>query len=66
LFLIRCGDGPARYGRSRRFVQTFQPHVACRPKQVRADLADLEWRDEYAVRPPGEQPGEVGLAQAQG
>ena len=46
--------------------QALQPHVAGRPKQIRADLALLEGRDEYAVRTAGEQPGQVGLAQAKG
>jgi|HubBroStandDraft_3_1064219.scaffolds.fasta_scaffold329182_2 hypothetical protein len=46
--------------------QTLKPHVASSAKQVGADLALLEWRDENAVGPSRKQPRQIGLAQARG
>ena len=43
----------------------FQSHQAGVAKQVRADLALLEWRQVDAVDAPRQQPGKVGLAHRQ-
>jgi hypothetical protein len=57
-------SGPIRPIRTLRY-QALKAHVARRLEQVRADLALLEWRNEYPVRATGEQTREVGLAHRQ-
>ena len=42
--------------------QPLKPHVAGSPKQIRANLALFERRNENAIGPTSQQPGEVGLA----
>jgi hypothetical protein len=45
--------------------QPFQAHETRMAKQLRADVALLEWRQMDAVDATREQPGQVGLAHRQ-
>jgi hypothetical protein len=46
--------------------QPFEAELAGMPEQVRSDLTLLERRNVNAVDPPGQDTGQVGLAQRQG
>jgi hypothetical protein len=45
--------------------QALEAELAGLPKQVRADLALLEFRDENPLGAPRQQPSQVGLAEMQ-
>jgi hypothetical protein len=45
--------------------QPLESELASLAEQIRADFALLEGCEEDPVWPPGQQPGEVGFAQAQ-
>ena len=47
-------------------ARDLQSHQARVAEQIRPDLALFEWRQMDAVDPPRQQPGQIGLAHAEG